>query len=618
MLQVVTADHLQVANFEQHIENAEVMDCSEYDTALRSAGDEADRANNGDSARALRLVAAICSMHFRPNDATEPFAPLVVWADGSRSMGGSDLNQDQIDAFKQICSDIQNLPIRTRIADIIWTNDKQAAAFGRVAIDGYVAMIQRLLDGTGTERFHEANPSGVTTEEYIERACIIARRTGWTKTENDKLRAATLACYSHALNEGDGYAKTRFGRLVQRLRLVDADELLSQLSPHVAPLLNSKEFPQAEALQGLMVDVARNAQSADAHRNAVSTLVGVFEQKADTLRMGILKTHAIQQAIDTLHGVKGFADKRSELHQKLKDAQINVMEEMGSFSHETDISELVNATLKDFEGLDLLDSLERLAQRAYPPKPEKLIEEAREQAKNFPLSGLFSTSLLDERGRTIATAPGSSSFGEDGQEVLRHKIIQHEGIRIGLTVGATLEPVREKLSSENKITPELLAAICSVSPFVPDGTQHIFARGLHSFLHGDYLVASALLVPYLEQGLRSFVEFAGRSSTTIKPGGIETSIGLGPMLSNHRDVLESVFGPPIVFCIENMFVHELGPKVRHRHCHGLLHDGFYYSRDSVYCCWLIYALVFLPLRSGWPEIKRHISEQCGLISQAPK
>jgi hypothetical protein len=268
MFEVVTADHLRASNCEQHIANPNAKDCSEYDTALRNAGDDADKAGDPNTARALRLIAAICSMHFRPEDATEPFAPMLVWADGSRSIAGSDLSQDQLDALKQACPIIQNLPIRTRIADIIWTNDKQATNFSRVAIDGYVGMIQRLLDGTGIERFHEANPSGVTTEEY------------------------------------------------------------------------------------------------------------------------------------------------------------------------------------------------------------------------------------------------------------------------------------------------------------------------------------------LEQGLRSFVEFAGRSSTTIKMGGIETSIGLGPLLSNHRDVLESVFGPPIVFCIENIFVHDIGPKVRHRHCHGLLLDGFYFGRDNIYCCWLIYALVFLPLRSN--------------------
>lgn len=613
MLKILTVDSIRSVDFEQFIENPDVMDCSEYDTALRAAGDVADKSGDANTAEVCRLIAAICSMHFRPNDPVEPFAPMIVWADGSRSMSGSDFTQEQLDAIKEICSKISNSPIRTRIADIIWTNDKAAAEFGRIAIDGYVEMIQRILDGTGTERFHKANPSGVTTEEYIERACLIARRTGWKKLENDALRQAALDCYNHALTTGDGYAKTRFGRLVYRLRLVEADELAGELAPHVEPLLNPEGFAQAEALQGLVVDVVRSTKDFEAHRGAVATLVGVYEKKADTLAMGILKTHAIQQAIDALHGVKGFADKRSELHQKLKDAQINVMEEMGSFSHETDIGEMVAATLKDFEGLDLLDSLERLARYAYPPEPEGLIEEAREQAQRFPLSGLFATSLLDERGRTVATAPGAS-FGETGDEVLRHKIIQHEGIRIGLTVGATLEPVREKLSSERKISPELLGAICSVSPFVPEGTVHIFARGLHSFLHGDYLVASALLVPYLEQGLRTFVEIAGRSSTSIKTGGIEASIGLGSLLSDHRDVLESVFGKPIIFCIENMFVHDLGPKVRHRHCHGLLHDGFYYGRDSIYCCWLIYALVFLPLRSQWPEIKKHICEQIGIVA----
>lgn len=613
MLKSISADQILSVDFEKFIENDDVMDCSEYDTALRNAGDQADKVGNSKQAEVCRLMAAICGMHFRPEDAIEPFAPMVVWAGGSRSLCGSDFCQDQLDALKIVCPSLKNIAIRTRIADIIWTNDKTASDFGRVAIDGYVSMIECLANDTGTERFHEANPSGVTTEDYIKRAAIIARRTGWTRGENDALRAAALACFDHALGSGDGYAKTRFGELVRRLRLLDAAELVRKLTPHVAILLDIPDYFQAEALQGLIVEIERSTAKGDQHRAAVLALVEVFERKAAAYDMGFLKTHAIQQAIDTLHGVKGVREKRTELHQMLKDAQINVMEEFGQISHQTDIFDIIKAVLQDFEGLDLLDTLARLASHARPPSPESLVESAREQAKQFPLSGLFSSSILDDRGRTVAKAPGAS-FGDVGDEVLRHKIIQHEGIRIGLLVGSTLEPVREKLMAENKISLHLLQVIASISPFVPEGTEYIFARGLHSFLHGDYLIASALLVPYLEQGLRSFVEFAGRSSTSIATGGIEASIGLGPLLSDHRDVLETVFGKSMIFCIENMFVHDLGPKVRHRHCHGLLSDGHYYGRDNIYCSWLIYALVFAPLQQKWPDAKAYILQQAGLVA----
>jgi hypothetical protein len=613
MLKIISADQIRSANFEQFIENGDIMDCGEHDTALRNAGDEADKAGNGEQAEVCRLMAAICGMHFRPEDTAEPFAPMMVWAGGSRSLCGSDFCQEQLEALKAICVGLDNLAIKARIADIIWTNDKGASGFGRIAIDSYVAMIECLTNGTGTERFHEANPSGVTTEEYIKRAAVIARRTGWTKAENDALRDATLACFNHALTSEDGYAKTRFGELVHRLGLIDALELAKQLSPHVANLIDTPDYFQAEALQRLIVEIVRSVSGNDEHRTAVLTLVEVFEKKAAAQGMGFLKTHAIEQAIDALHSVKGVKEKRTELHQMLKDAQINVMEELGQINHQTDISDIVKAVLQDFEGLDMLDTLERLARHARPPTPDSLVESAREQAKKFPLSGLFSSSILDDRGRTVAKAPGTS-FGEVGEEVLRHNILRDEGIRIGILVGSTLEPIREKLTSENKISLNLLQVIASISPFVPAGTEHIFARGIHSFLHADYLVASALMTPYLEQGLRAFVEFAGRSSTSITTGGIETSIGLGPLLSDHRDVLETVFGKSMIFCIENMFVHELGPKVRHRHCHGLLSDGYYYSRDNIYCCWLIYAMVFEPLHQRWPDAKAYILQQAGLAA----
>ena len=248
MLKVISAAQIRSSNFEQFIVNGDVMDCGEYDTALRNAGDDAGKSGNGDVAETCRLMAAICGMRFRPEDATEPFAPMIVWADGSRSMSGSDFSQEQLDALKAICPEISNLAMKARIADVIWTNDKSASDFGRIAIGNYVAMIECLTSGTGTERFHEANPSGVTTEEYIQRAAIIARRTGWKRPENDALRLAALACFDHSLKSGDGYAKTRFGKLVHSLRLIKAEDLADQLSPHVAAILAVPDYFQAEAL----------------------------------------------------------------------------------------------------------------------------------------------------------------------------------------------------------------------------------------------------------------------------------------------------------------------------------------------------------------------------------
>lgn len=103
---------------------------------------------------------------------------------------------------------------------------------------------------------------------------------------------------------------------------------------------------------------------------------------------------------------------------------------------------------------------------------------------------------------------------------------------------------------------------------------------------------------------------AGRSDTKISAGGIEETIGLGALLSNHRDVLEKVFTPAIIFAIENLFVHELGPKIRHTYCHGLSPDGAFASEVYVYATKLIFSLVMLPLIGAeWEMIKEHLTSK---------
>ena len=274
---------------------------------------------------------------------------------------------------------------------------------------------------------------------------------------------------------------------------------------------------------------------------------------------------------------------------------------MGSFSHSIDISDEVERLLKGYEGLDLLECLRRLALTELPKDPEKLEQNAREETEKYPLSSLFPASLLDAKGRTVARTGG----GLKSSEALRHKIIQHQGISNGLAVGAAIAPARSEITQRFHVRESLLAAICGYSPFVVSGHEIQIARGLQAFLYADDMVACSLLFPYLEAGLRELVAVAGRSDTTISVGGIEQTIGLGKLLSEHRDVLEQVFGKNQIFAIENLFVHELGPKLRHTYCHGLATDGHLLSENYIYGCKLVYSLVLLPIiaRETWSQVK---------------
>ena len=598
----LSAEDIRRENIDAIISDKACVDVEAFDQDFRDAARNADEAGDESRAKVLRLFGAICSFHFIPHDRTEPFSNMVTWTDGSRSMVGSDLEKDVIDQLDAVRNDICTPSLRTRIADLVWSRDKGKHASGRAAVDGYVELLQSLLDGSGTLRFESPGPLSVSSEKFLERAIAIAKSLGWYREENETLKEVGKAIVVAAEAAGD-MSLVRFGQMALDAGL-EVDDILDSLPNAVDAALEKSDFMVAENLQKLSIRyISSRSEDRETPPDSALRLAEIYEMRAEASDAAFLQTHALQEAIDSLHGVRGVREKRQKLHEKLRQAQIHMSDEFTPITHSSDISDAVAQILRGYDGLDLLDSLRQLALAELPEDPETLQENARKEAERFPLSSLFSTAILDSKGRTTARTGG----GIENNDTLRHKIIQHEQIHIGLAVAAAIAPVRGKIVGQFRIDQRLFFEICRISPFVPSGAESVMARGFHAFMYGDEIVASACLIPYLESGLRSMVVGAGRLDTTIALGGIEQTIGLGPLLSGHRDALEKVFGRNIVYAIENLFVHPLGAKVRHNFCHGLTADGAFFSPSYVYACKLIFSLAILPLSGeDWPKIKEYL------------
>jgi hypothetical protein len=324
---------------------------------------------------------------------------------------------------------------------------------------------------------------------------------------------------------------------------------------------------------------------------------------AATSTDGFLSGHHLEQAIRALQNVRGVREQRTSLHAKLRDAQVNVIEEMGEISHSTDITGLINHYLAEVNGKNILDILMTLAMFAAPVSREKVLDRARQTARDHPLSSLFSSRSVDFRGRTVSVDAGSSELGDDG---LTRTILQAQDIHMSLTVAGALDPVREFLMENGPIRFEVIMAMCVNSPFVPLESQHIFAKGLYAFLTGDDAIGIAVLAPLLEGGLRKLLEHSGEIVTSIDVYGIEQTLNLSAILGQKRDIVERILGSGFTFAIEMLFDHQSGPKVRHRICHAIYTDGDFHSKDSAYGCMLIFSLVMLSMRGFWPGLKAHL------------
>jgi hypothetical protein len=139
-------------------------------------------------------------------------------------------------------------------------------------------------------------------------------------------------------------------------------------------------------------------------------------------------------------------------------------------------------------------------------------------------------------------------------------------------------------------------ALLQHSPFVPPELIATFSRAFLRFFQGDFASAVYILTPLVENSLRYVLKQHGHDVTTFDDATqTQKSLTISQLFEQRREELDAAFTKPITTDIENVFLNQPGPHLRHDIAHGLAHDGTPYGPDAVYGCWLIFRLCLLPL-----------------------
>ena len=159
-------------------------------------------------------------------------------------------------------------------------------------------------------------------------------------------------------------------------------------------------------------------------------------------------------------------------------------------------------------------------------------------------------------------------------------------------VHARIEPAWRQILQEHYVRAQDLAPFVANNPFVPEGRESLFARGLHAGLEGEFVVAVHLLVPQLENSVRHVLTQHGLITSSLDKGIQEVHL-LGSMLC--RPEMDDIFGEDITFDLKGLLVKSdtgVGDNLRNKVAHGLM-DGIDFSRtDAAYLWWLTLHLLF--------------------------
>ena len=330
----------------------------------------------------------------------------------------------------------------------------------------------------------------------------------------------------------------------------------------------------------------------NAFNDALRDFATTFETEAqlrETEGDHLVAAHFLTQAIQAHRRVPNNKDHVEALRPRLQRLERASVAQFKRIAGEpVNTAEFARTAREHVSGKEFRDAILRLAYIAPLAEPNQMRATAIRIAKQFPLQHLFATAIVDSEGRRVGIAPAGKADAAEDDEAIFAQIVEQMGLQRRFTVQAYIIPALDQVVLEHVVTLDELKALCTYSPFVPQGRERIFAEGLYAGFNRDFLVAVHLLVPQIENSLRHLMQAQGMITTKLDNFGIQRHLNLGELVLDKR--LEGIISKNVLLELRTLFVDNRGPNLRHKLAHGLLGDDTFFTVEAVYAWWLILAL----------------------------
>ncbi|PWU31011.1 hypothetical protein DK254_06120 [Pseudomonas sp. RW407] len=574
---------------------------------FQDAAGEADGRGDSSSGRAYRVLAVVCGYHFNPTRA-DTFTPQIVM-DGKRTLIPSDYFGAQQDVLVEVAEKIDHPLVRARVADSCWFVQKKLYAMARLAIDSYFSAVESFFKKELLFQYESESWVPHKVVDLIERAISISAFIGQRKKPSAKMKEIFAVSYTKAQENGDLVSFCRLANLGEPHALISWNKI-SKDSEELASKNLAKKHPEAvKKVWELAAYAYSRVGDSAAARNCKERAVDQILRMRDGATSAIVKATWTRDAIGALRKIGNAQERIDALKRELQEFEQASLSEFGTFRIPMDLTAERQATIDEFESLDVHEMLFRLAFIIRIPEKFELHRQCLEGRKNSFLSSFFGKSFSDANGKVIANVPSTPIDVNPSVEWFDYESLSKIDVEINYAVEAHVKPACITMSRYQSIDERHLESLTFNSPFVPAGHEAVFATGFARLIQGDMVTACHLLIPQLENSLRHVLNSQGKSTAKMNVDLTQEDQSLSQMYSNKRDELESIFGSDVVYVIHLLFNLKGGHMLRHEMAHGKFTTGLCFQPAAIYACWIIFHLVCLPLYTYWePHISNAIQE----------
>lgn len=583
----LSLEDFRQVDWEKIVEQCDRKDCASYShhffDAAKAARDEATVIQH-----VYEFLGHVTSPMLKSESDNEPFTPVAVMADGSRSSIPKDFSEQQLTLLKEIASSIQDSELRARIADILWER-KRDFKMAQLAVNSYLKSAQRLEDAE-----HWVLPF-----QRIQRASRIAVRLG---KNNDFLTnvidyvKSLLAKYQA---QDPLYFSAKLMRLLQEYRLGDFTKYATLSEKAATSSEKSRQWDKSREyweVTGRWYGLAKDTEN---QQRVQVSIAETYVKEADAAVSNpspsyMIATSCLQKAIAAYRRVGGMKERVEELHKLLLEHQPQSMSEMKMFSHEIDTRSLVEQATAQVRGKSFKDAILQLALMRSSPSVENLRLRVGEALRDYPLQFLIAETLYNKTGKVVDRKPSIiSNDPEESETALQISMLKYARYEQNIYASAIVNSARYQINLEHNASIEDFAFIVINNPFIPPGREMIYARGLLDGLRGDFLVSTHLLIPQIEHSIRYLMEQQGCIVSGLDDRGVQDEHNINVLI--RRPELVEILGEDIVFDLKGLLVHRFGTNLRNHMAHGLVEYSGFFTDDNSYLWWLTLHLCCLPI-----------------------
>lgn len=555
-----------------------------FDNAYLMAAKSAQERGDIPSANVYAFLGILTNFAPKFDTPSEPYGPRAIFGN-KRTYVPSDLSESDISVLKKLAPMTKNPSLRARLYDLIWVLRKDHNACAEAAKQYFDAG-----DCLNT------NDNWVSAEACYKRgmqlATVLGRNKTLYKTLTDRLVLAVRKTF-----RSQNARSVRFMSLLLQFGCGDPNEFASLAERAAQNFEKKKDYYQAKMRWKRAAEFFKGAKNDTKEKECsiayAESFVSEAKQKADGPNGNVFAAASLLQCgIEALRQAGGDKHRIAELRKQLAEYQENFSYEETFFS--ADLAEYAENNQKIVQGKSLEDALFIFA--LYHPlvRPEEEKQKVIEQIGKTPLAFLFSGSLIDEHGRSIANRPGLTFDSvEENQEALEQHTFASTQINWNCRTIGFINSVREQILNEHYPTFEDLLFIVEHSPFVPIGYEKTFLRGIHAGFHGDFQTACYFLVPQIENSLRNILEVAGVDTTNLLSDGTQPAKTLGALFNIPE--LEQILGADMLFELRGHLIEKSGYDFRNRLCHGFLADNDFMRVPAISVWWLVLRLCLTPI-----------------------